>query len=161
MPLTTCPKCGEQYYGVGCPKCDYPPTVPDVSETKRRRIIGILMLAVGAFISTGFFVGPAGPDPGWVLLVAAGIFLLVGIQLVTGAKGRVSSLMGGLAFIGFSVLGFYVAFGPGPIAGGVPFFPAAWNQKLGKILFGVGACFTAMAAFYFFRQAWKPNRSRG
>lgn len=157
MPLTTCPKCSTQYYGVGCPHCDYPPAAADVSETRRRRVAGALSLVVGVFISAGFFVKRTEPTPGWVLLVAAGIFALAGVQLVTGVKGRISSLMGGALCAGFSVLGFYVAFNPGPITGGIPLLSPALNQTIGKIMFGAGACITGLMALYFLRQAWKPN----
>src|SRR5580700_7168842 len=110
MALMTCPKCGRQFYGTGCPDCDYPPTVPDPSEARRRKAAGILSLAVGIFIAVGFSFQRTGFSTAWTVLVAAGIFALAGVQLVTGVKGRVSSLMGGLVCIGFSALGFYVAF---------------------------------------------------
>jgi hypothetical protein len=152
MALKTCSKCGKQYFGAGCPDCDYPPTVPDVSEARRRRLVGSGLLAVGIYCLAAFLV-----ERNVALLAVALIFALAGVQLVAGMKGRVSALMGGLVCAGFSVLGFLAAFGHGPIEGGIPFLPHAWNQKIGKFVFGGGACISAMMAIYFLRQSLKPK----
>ena len=154
MALMKCSKCGKQFYGVRCPDCDYPVSPPDVSEARRRPVIGILCLAVGVFI---FFIKRTRFSAGWTQPVVAGMFALAGVQLITCIKGRVSAVMGGLIYLGFSALGFYAAFGHGSIDGGIPFIPEAWNQKIGKTLFGGAACLTALMAVYALRKAWKPS----
>jgi hypothetical protein len=154
MALMTCSKCGKHFYGVGCPDCDYSASPADVSEGRRRPLIGALFLAVGIFI---FFIKRTQFHTEWIQSVVGGMFALVGVQLIIAIKGRVSALMGALICSGFSALGFYAAFGHGPIEGGIPFIPDVWNQKIGRILFGGAACLTALMAIYFLRQAWKPS----
>src|SRR5439155_611011 len=103
MALMKCSKCGKQFYGVGCPDCDYPVRPPDVSEAQRRPVIGFLCLAVGVFI---FFIKRTRFSAEWTQPVVAGMFALAGVQLIIAIKGRVSALMGALICSGFSALGF-------------------------------------------------------
>ena len=154
MALLTCSKCGKQFDGAGCPDCDCPASPPDVSEARRRPVIGVLFLAVGVFI---FFIKRTQFRSEWIQPVVGGMFALAGVQLIIAIKGRISALMGTLICAGFSALGFYAAFGHGSIDGGIPFIPDAWNQKIAKILFGGAACLTALMAIYFLRQVWKPS----
>ena len=113
------------------------------------------------FVLTGLAVGAAPwldtkPVPNREAVIVAGaVFFLGGLQLVTGAKGRGSFLMGGLVCAGLSFLGFWAAFSKGPVSGGIPFIPYAWNQTLGKTLFGGGALLTAAAAAWFLAKALK------
>jgi hypothetical protein len=58
-------------------------------------------------------------------------------------------------------LGFFAAFGPGRVEGDdIPFLPEAWNQGLGRIAFGVGACITAALSLWFFRRTVKPCKKK-
>ena len=156
MALMTCPKCGKQFYGVGCPDCDYPARLPDASEARRRQLFGIALLAASVFVAIRFFIESLPFSTRLLLLVVTAIFGLAGVQLVTGVKGRASAFMGGLVCLGLSVLGFVAAFS-GRVSGGIPFIPDAWNQTGGKLAFGLGACITAAMSFYFLRQALKPS----
>jgi hypothetical protein len=160
MALMTCQKCGKQFYGVGCPDCDYPARLPDASEVRRRQLFGIALLAVSVFVAIGFFIESLPFSTRLLLLVVTVIFGLAGVQLVTGVKGRASAFMGGLVCLGLSVLGFVAAFSHGGVSGGIPFLPAAWNQMVGKVAFGIGACLTAAMSFYFLRQALKPSHKK-
>jgi hypothetical protein len=87
-------------------------------------------------------------------MVVCGVaFSLAGLQVLTGAKGRSSSLIAGTIFALLSVLGLYAAFSDQRIGGGIPFIPDAWNQAFGHGLFGLGAVFTAAAAVYCYIKA--------
>src|SRR5579883_3605413 len=89
--LMTCSKCGKQFYGVGCPDCDYPASPRDVSEARRRPVIGFLVLAVGVFI---LFIKRTEFPARWIQPVVASMFALAGVQLIIAIKGRVAALMG-------------------------------------------------------------------
>ncbi len=68
------------------------------------------------------------------------------------SRHRFEPLLGGLICASLSVLGFFIAFGAERIDGGVPFIPDAWNQGLGRVLFGAGAALTAAFAVLAFRE---------
>ena len=89
--------------------------------------------------------------------LVAVIFALGGLQLVTQATGRWSAVMGGVVCAGLSTLGCHVVFFGGPLGGGIPLLPDAWNQVFGKALFGVGIVLTAAMASWFFSRAIKPG----
>jgi hypothetical protein len=57
-------------------------------------------------------------------------------------------------------LGFFAAFGPGEVEGGIPLLPEAWNQGLGRIAFGGGACFVAVYGLWWFYRAAKPCKKK-
>jgi hypothetical protein len=64
---------------------------------------------------------------------------------------RFAALAGGLICAVLSATGFYVAVSGAPVAGGIPFIPAAWNQGLGRALIALGAMVTgALAACAFY-----------
>ena len=117
-------------------------------------MVGLLCIGVGIFI---FCINRTRFNAGWIQPVVGGMFALAGVQFIAASKGKVAAVIGGLIYLGFSALGFYAAFGPGSFDGGISFFPEAWNQKLGRTLFGGVACLTALLAVYVLRQAWKPS----
>jgi hypothetical protein len=60
MALQTCPKCGKQFYGVGCPDCDYPHPPPTASELRMQRLVqsrtyGVAVGLLLAVLSCVFF----------------------------------------------------------------------------------------------------------
>jgi hypothetical protein len=57
-------------------------------------------------------------------------------------------------------IGFFAAFAAGEVEGGIPFVPAAWNQAIGRIAFGSGACLTAAFSIWLFYRALKPCKKR-
>jgi hypothetical protein len=131
-----------------------------VTESRQRRWIGWLLVGLAGLIVYFAFTDPkVYTQQRWLMILAAGIFSLVGLQLITAAKGRLSALMGGLVCAGLSSLGFVAAFSHKPLQGGIPFIPAAWNQMLGHGLFGSGAVLTAAMALFFFVRAIKPGKS--
>ncbi len=158
--LQTCSKCGKQFYGVGCPECDYPPSPEDPGRNKRNWIFGILFMASGIGVTVAVLTRPHS-EPTWPVVVAGLLFVLAGLTLVTNIKGRPAALLGCLIMAGLASLGFFAAFGPGDVGGGIPFLPSAWNQRLGRIAFGAGACLTAVCALLAFYQAVKPDKKKG
>jgi hypothetical protein len=158
--LQTCAKCGKQYYGVGCPDCDYPPTAPDPGQDKRNWVLGVVFMAAGVSIGVRVLAWPQ-KLPSWPGLVAGVLFFLAGMQIIAKLKGRLGTALGGVICAGLASLGFFAAFGPGPVEGGIPLLPAAWNQALGKTAFGGGACLVAALAVWCFYRAAKPGKKKG
>ena len=155
MAEMTCSKCGKQYYGIGCPYCDYPPVPPDQRAAQISLLMGFVLLAVGIFIAARFIF-----DKSWHRLVvldagvafALGGLQLVGVQLLYNEKGRISTLVGGLFLAAFSYLCLYGAFSPDAHwSGGIPFIPQSWNQMLARTisgLFGVMCVAFSLRSFY-------------
>ncbi len=161
MPLATCNQCGQQFYGVACPRCAYPPSPDDANPDKRSRLFGIITIAVAAFILIEYFMSHRPNSERWVLLPASGVFFLAGLSLLVAVKGKWADFLGALILSGLSTLGFYAAFGSGEIAGGIPFIPSAWNQGIGKIAFAFGACIVGAVAIWSFGRAIRPRRQGG
>lgn len=161
MALVTCNKCGLQFYGVGCPQCDYPKSASDVAATKRQWVAGLIMIAVAVMILFFFWKDSRPMAERWALLPAAAVFFLGGVSLLTMVKGRIADFLGALMFAAFSALGFFAAFGPGRVSGGIPLMPDAWNQHLGKAVFGFGGCLSAVAALWLIYRGLKPRRQGG
>jgi len=157
--LRTCTKCGKQFYGAGCPECDFPPQPADAGPRKADRIWGLLFMAVGVSVAVEVLARPQALPP-WLGFVAGGIFFLGGLGTVPGVKGRLASTLGGMVCAGMASLGFFAAFGPGEVEGGVPFLPESWNQGLGRIACGGGACFAAAYCLWLFYRAVKPCRRK-
>ena len=142
MAEMTCPKCGKQYYGIGCPYCDYPPVPPDKRAAQISLLMGFVLLAVGIYITVRFIF-----DRSWdrlpmldagVLFILGGL-QLVGVQLLYNEKGRISTLVGGLILAAFSYLCFYGAFSQSVHWSAlIPFLPQSWNQKLARTISGLG-----------------------
>ncbi len=161
--LRTCPKCGTQFYGAGCPDCDYPARPADEGQRKQDRILGILFIAMGLGVDVAVLAHPqAVPQglPSWPALIAGMLFCLAGFAVLTGVKGRLSSGVAGVICAGMATLGFFAALGPGELEGGIPVLPAAWNQELGRIAFGGGACLTAAFSLWWFYRAVKPCKKK-
>ncbi len=155
MAEMTCPKCGKQYYGIGCPYCDYPPVPPDKRAARTSLLMGFILLAVGISIAAGFIF-----DKSWhrLTVLATGVAFalgglqLVGVQLLYNEKGRVSTLVGGLILAAFSYLCLDGAFSRDALwGGGIPFIPQSWNQMLCRTmsgLFGVTCAAFSLRCFY-------------
>jgi hypothetical protein len=129
------------------------------NDQMRRRFMGFAFIAVSGYLAFRFYAINTPFSRRLLLLIVIVLFLLAGIQLVTDIKGRLLSLMVGVIFAGLSMLGFFAAFS-GEIHGGIPFFPAAWNQALGKVIFAFGACITASMALWCIYQAVKTNAKK-
>lgn len=71
---------------------------------------------------------------------------------------RFSTLVAGIICAGLSALGFYIAITGKRLGGGIPFIPDAWNQIVGRVFIGFGACITALMAVFALRQALRSNR---
>lgn len=127
-----------------------------MTDTENRKLMGYVALACGVFIASAAFLShTVSGNQRWLMLIAASVFALVGLQLVTAATGRLSALMAGLACLGFSSLGLFATFTHDKLSGGIPFIPEAWNQTLGHALFGFGALITGVMAIYFFVRAMR------
>lgn len=159
--LATCAKCGKPFYGVRCPECDFPPSPEgDRGAGKPHRLWGVLFLALGGFVALMPVLRPEAVPVAWAVVVAGVVFGLAGVSLLTEPKGRAANLLAGLVLAGLSSLGFFAAFGPGPIEGGIPLIPTAWNQALGRGLFLGGAILTAAFALWVFYRAAKPPKAK-
>jgi hypothetical protein len=160
MALVTCSKCGRQFYGTGCPDCDFPPVPANPGQQKRDRLWGVLMMGTGLGLAVVVLACPQEDLPSWPGFIAGVIFFVAGLATATSVRGRLGFTLGGLICAGMASLGFFAAFAPGKVEGdNIPFLPEAWNQVLGKIAFGVGACFTAaFALWWFYRGATERKR---
>jgi hypothetical protein len=158
--LRTCAKCGKQFYGVGCPECDFPPQPENPTERKRQWRWGLVFVATGIGVAILALACPQEDLPSWPAFVAGVVFFLTGMVMVTEVKGRLNSALGGVVCAGMASLGFFAAFGAVRTEGGIPFLPAAWNQGLGRIAFGVGACITAAFGLWFFHRMVKPCKKK-
>ena len=131
-----------------------------MNDVKQRRQAGLICLSVAVLIVLTNLIGKSVPaENEWMILAAAALFFLCGIQLLTGVKGRLSYLLGGTVCALFAALGFYFAFTNRTLSGGVPLIPAAWNQTISHLLFGFGAVIAAGLAVYFLTKAIRPARS--
>ncbi|MBZ2189409.1 hypothetical protein K8B33_09900 [Alcanivorax sp. JB21] len=72
----------------------------------------------------------------------------------------VSALLGGTLCAGLAGFGFFVVISGADIGGGIPLLPAGINQAMGRVIFGVGAVFTASLAAYAFYEAWHIYRRK-
>jgi hypothetical protein len=125
--------------------------VTDAAHSKR---MGYVALACAAFVAGAALAShTVTGSRRLAVLIAAAVFALAGLQLVTSATGRRSQLLGGLACAGLAALGLFAAFTPDTVSGGLPFIPESWNQAAGHALFGFGALLTGAMAVYFFRRA--------
>ncbi len=129
-------------------------------EVKRRnRLAGYFCLALAAVIIVSAWMDPSvQPQRVWLMVAAAAVFFVAGIQLMTGVKGRFSGVLAAISCTILSAVGFSVAFTSEPVEVGLPLIPAAWNQDVGHVLFGIGALITAATAIYFFVTAFRPGK---
>lgn len=135
--------------------------VGPVKDKPRHRPSGFLCLGIAAFIGIVAWADGSIPiQKKWLMVISAVVFFLCGLQLVTDARGRISSLMTGTVCTLFSLLGFFAAWTDEPVAGGIPLIPPAWNQAFGHGLFGLGAMICAALAVSFFIRAVKAGRVR-
>jgi hypothetical protein len=161
MAEMTCPKCGKQYYGVGCPYCDYPPVPPDKRAAQISLLMGFVLLAVGIYIATRFVFDKTWHR--WLVLDAGVTFTLaglqlVGVQLLYNEKGRVSGLVGGLLLAAFSYLCFYGAFSQNAHWSSlIPFIPQSWNQMLARTISGLIGVMCVAFSLRSFYLAVKPK----
>jgi hypothetical protein len=158
MGLITCQKCGKQFYGTDCPECDFPSVPADPGQRKRDRLWGVLMVGIGLGLAAAVLASPKKDLPSWPAFVAAGIFCLAGFATAADVKRSLAFTLGGLICAGMASLGFFAAFGRGESQGGIPFLPESWNQGLGRIAFGFGACLTTAFAMWWFYRAIKQHR---
>ena len=147
MAEMTCPKCGKQYYGVGCPYCDYPPVPPDKGLAKQRLSGGLIAIVAGLYPIGLYFFEPKSHQ---LVILGVGLaFVFAGIQLVSvqrfydenaGASALVSCLfLGSFAFVCF-----YGAFSPRAHWSGPPFVPDPLPQLVGRTGSGIfGFAFSA------------------
>ena len=132
-----------------------------MTDSQQSRLMGLGLVVVGGIIAsyaTNHPMAHAG-DPKWLAYAGAGIFAVVGLQLLIGAKGRLSFLLGGLVCAALSAMGVCVAFSKGAVSGGIPFLPSAWNQRFGHVMFGLGGLLTGAMALYFFVRVIKGDKS--
>jgi hypothetical protein len=115
-----------------------------------------LAVGLGCAAATWFGHGPLSQR--WPAAVIAAMFFLAGLNILLGNKGRIPTLFGSLIVAGLSSMAFLAAFGPGPISGGIPFIPTAWNRLIGKSLFALGGCICAAFALWGLRQVFKSVR---
>jgi hypothetical protein len=93
----------------------------------------------------------------WPAAVVAAMFFLAGVQVIANFQGRGGALVAAGVCAGFAALAMLAVSDSGGIRGGLPFFPSAWNRKLGQIVFSLGALMAAAMAVAFIYQALKPR----
>jgi hypothetical protein len=160
MAEMTCPKCGKQYYGVGCPYCDYPAVAPDKRAAQISLLMGFVLLAVGIYIATRFVFDKTWHQ--WLVLdagitFALGGLQLIGVQLLYNEKGRVSALVGGLFLAAFSYLCFYGAFSQNAHWSSIAFIPPSWSHLLARTISGLFGVICSVFSLRNFYLAVKPK----
>jgi hypothetical protein len=160
MAEMTCPKCGKQYYGIGCPYCDYPPVPPNKALARRRFLFGLVFIAIGLCIVVSYFLDPKSH---WSAYLAAGIvFSLGGIHMVLVQRlydenSRASALAGGLLLALFSYLSFVGAFSARAHWTTFPLIPPEWSHGLARTLSGFFGLLMAAFALRSFYLVIKPK----
>lgn len=58
-------------------------------------------------------------------------------------RNRIGAFIALVFCVSSGVLSLWIALTGQPVSGGLPFLPHAWNQALGRVVFGIGglACF--------------------
>jgi hypothetical protein len=131
--------------------------VPDV---KHSLWIGLAVALMG--VAVALLVVFRGGQ--WPLLVVGGVFFLAGVQLVrtaispASASGFLSYLTAALVCAGFASLGAWIALSGPKLEGGLPGLPYAWNQSLGRALFGLGVLLCAGMAVWFFLRGVRARK---
>ncbi len=161
MNPVTCHRCGHQFYGAGCPACDFPPSPAASVKPRRPWLVGLLAVAAAGYILF-IFASEAGPlSQRWPLLVASAVFFVAGLGDLALLKGRAADIVGALIMAGLASLGFFAALSPGEISGGIPFAPEEWNRTFGKIMFASGACLTSVMAIWLLRRSLNFQQRQG
>lgn len=163
MAEMTCPKCGKQYYGVGCPYCDFPPVAPDKSTARPRFLLGLVCIVIGLYVGARFFFDPAWR---WSAVLAAGfVFGLAGIHMVClerfyDEKGRASALVGGLLLVSFAYLCFIGAFSDRAHWTSLPLLPDTWSHALARTISGLWGVTLAAFSLRSFYLVIKPKKMK-
>ena len=159
MALQTCPKCGKQFYGVSCPDCDLPASTPDIGKIRQQQFIAFILLAALIFFAARLFIENSSFR--FPVLVGVFVLVLVGRILASDVKGRPYAVVVGLLLAVLSCGFFYGTFSQShQWSGGVPFLPASWNDKIGRVLSAFFACLCTGMALCSFYQAVKPRAKK-
>ena len=161
MEVQTCPKCGKQFYGVGCPDCDFPASPPDMGKIRRQQFIAFVLLAALLIILVRLFI----EKPPFRLPVLAGILglVLLGRMLASDVRGRAYALAVGLLLAVLSPGFFYCTFSErahwsaGLLA---PFLPWWWNDTTTRWLTGFFGCLCAALSLWCFYQVASPRKRK-
>ncbi len=163
MAELTCPKCSKQYYGIGCPYCDFPPVPPDPAAAQRRLLFGLVFIVIGLFVVALYFLDSTSH---WSAVLAAGfVFGLAGIHMVSlqrfyDENGRASALVGGLLLVSFSYLCFIGAFSDRAHWTSVPFLPDTWSHALARTISGLFGAMLAAFSLRSFYLVIRPKTKR-
>ena len=141
------------------------PATLDTMSPRARWGLALFCVALGTYpilLATGVVE----PDPGqlhappWVVGIAGGVFVLLGFYLPFSGSKVSNNLFGALICLSFAAMGAWAAFDspPGSIEGGIPFATAAFNQALGRGLFGFGALISLAMGIYALRLAARAYR---
>ena len=155
MDAQTCPKCSKQFYGVGCPDCDFPASPPDMSKIRRQQFTAFALLAALLIIFFRFFIH----NPSFRLPILVGVFglVLLGWMLASDVRGRAYALAVGLLCAGLSPGFFYCtctesAHWYAPTLFGFSFLPWWWNDTTTRCLTGFFGCLCAAWSLWCFYQ---------
>lgn len=163
MAEMTCPTCGKQYYGIGCPYCDFPPVAPDSGLARKRFLFGLVFIAIGLSIVAMFIFDPSAHQP--EVLVAGCVFGLGGIHMVSlqhlyDENGRALALVGGALLVLFSYLCFFGTFSHRAHWSLLPFLPPAWSHMFARIISGLFGVLLAAFSLRSFYLVFKPKEKR-
>jgi uncharacterized membrane protein YccC len=161
MDAQTCPKCGKQFYGAGCPDCDFPASPPDMGKIRRQQFMAFALLAALLTVLVRLFI----QNPSFRLPIVVGVFGLVlfGWMLASDARGRAYALAVGLIYAGLSPVLFYCAFSEvahwsAPTLFGISFVPWWWNDTTTRWLMGFFGCLCAACSLWCFYQVIRPRK---
>lgn len=97
--------------------------------------------------------------PDWVIGACGAIFLITGIMIKTGDRGRRSDFLGGFLLLAFGLVGGWVAvFGSGEhMSGGFAFASQDSNITLARLVFGLGSLICFSVSAYAFRRFFRSS----
>ena len=161
MDAQTCPKCGKQFYGVGCPDCDFPASPPDMSKIRRQQFTAFALLTALLIILVRLFI----QNPSFRLPILVGVFglVLLGRMLASEVRGRAYALAVGLLCAGLSSGFLYCTFSgiahwSAPALFGISFVPWWWNEHTTRVLTGFFACLCAAWSLWCFYRVVRPRK---
>ena len=161
MDAQTCPKCGKQFYRVGCPDCDFPASPPDMGKIRRQQFTAFALLAALLIVLVRLFI----QNPSFRLPILVGVFglVLLGWMLASDARGRAYALAVGLLCAGLSPGFFYCTFSEvahrsAPTLFGISFVPWWWNDTTTRWLTGFFGCLCAAWSLWCFYQVIRPRK---
>jgi len=100
--------------------------------------------------------------PIWGLALCGLMFVTSGCMILVGRKSRMNDMFAFVFCISAAIVGFWISlYGDSEqFSGGLPFVPAEYNDRLARIVFGVGAAISLGISAIALRRFRRPKKNR-